>query len=212
MVLSSVSPSSAVADIIKTYPVPPLKKPYLHLALSLPWFSKMETLIEMAVELGVKEIQPFISEFSFFKDRSKLTSSRQKRWNKIVDHSLALSGRTEPLNIQPLIPLSDIRIPKKDLTLIAYEGIANSPRLKEILETHKNPSSVWLFIGSEGGFSLEEVEKFIHKSKALCFTMERADFKSGNSLPVWAECLKVSLSLVGGCLETAGISINPAKT
>ncbi|MCZ0933507.1 MAG: 16S rRNA (uracil(1498)-N(3))-methyltransferase [Oligoflexia bacterium] len=171
VVLSFVSSSRAVADIVQTYPVSPLKKPYLHLAFSLPRLSKMENLIEKAVELGVKEIQPFISEFSFFKDSSKLTSSRQKRWNKIRDHSLALSGRTDRLNIQPLIPLFDICVPKEDLALIAYEGNTSSPHLAEILKAHKNPSAIWLFIGSEGGFSLEEIEKFTQSSQAFYFTM-----------------------------------------
>ena len=171
VVLSFVSSSKAVADVVKAYSVPPLKKPYLHLALSLPRLSKMERLIEMAVELGVKEIQPFISEFSFFKNSSKLTASRQKRWKKIVSHSLALSGRTETLKIQPLLPLFDLQIPKEDLLLIAYEGHVKSSHLREILKAHKNPSAVWLFIGSEGGFSLQEVEKFTSKSKAFCFTM-----------------------------------------
>ena len=171
VVLSSVSSSRAVADIIKTDPVPPLKKPYLRLALSLPRLSKMDSLIETAVELGVKEIQPFTSEFSFFKNRSKLAVSRQKRWNKIANHSMALSGRTELIKIQPLISLFDIPIPSGDLVLVAYEGKTDSPFLAEILKKHKNPLSVWLFIGSEGGFSLEEVEKLTRKSKASHFTM-----------------------------------------
>ena len=171
VILSSVSSSRAVADIIKAYPVPSLKRPYLRLALSLPRLSKMEFLIETAVELGVKEIQPFISEFSFFKESSKLTVSRRKRWDKIVDHSLALTGRTERLNIRPFIPLSEIKIPKGDLALIAYEGKGETPLLGEILRKHESPFSIWLFIGSEGGFSLEEIEKFVQNSQAFCFTM-----------------------------------------
>ena len=171
VVLSSTSSSRATADIIKAQPVPPLKKPYLCLALSLPRLSKMPALIEMAVELGVKEIQPFSSEFSFFKESSKLTVSRKKRWSKIADHSRALSGRTELLNIRPLVSLFDIQIPKGALALIAYEGTLKSPHLKEILDQHKTPSFVWLFVGSEGGFSFEEIEKFIYKNKAVCFTI-----------------------------------------
>ena len=82
VILSSVSSSRAIADIVKVEAVPPVKKPYLRLALCLPRLSKMPALIESSVELGVKEIQPFISEFSFFKDKSKLSASRQKRWDK----------------------------------------------------------------------------------------------------------------------------------
>ena len=171
VVLSSVSSSMAKADILRAYPVPPLKKPYLHLALSLPRLSKMSALLQAVVELGVKEVQPFTSEFSFFKESAKLTARRQERWKKIVSHSLALTGRTEPLNIQPLIPLSKIQIPKGALALMAYEGKTNSVTLKEALQKNNQPSSVWLFIGSEGGFSLAEVEDFIQNNPAFCFTM-----------------------------------------
>ena len=169
--LSSVSSSMAKADILKSFPVPPLKKPYLNLAFSLPRLSKIETLLTAAVELGVKEVQPFSSEFSFFKESAKLTVHRQERWEKRVHHSLALTGRTEPLSIQPLIPLSQIQIPKGDLALIAYEGKTKAPLLKELIQKHNRPSSVWLFIGSEGGFSLKEVEDFTQNNSAVCFTM-----------------------------------------
>ena len=47
--LSSVSSSKAKAKVLKTHPVPALKKPYLHLALSLPRLSKFESLIESAL-------------------------------------------------------------------------------------------------------------------------------------------------------------------
>ena len=171
VVLTKISDFKAIAKIVKSYQVPPLKKPYLRLAVSLPRLSKMESLIETAVELGVKEIQPFISEYSFFKDQSKLKSTRQKRWNKIANHSLALSGRTEKLDILPLINFFEIKIPKGDLALIAYEGNIKAPSLKELLEKNKTNSSIWLFIGSEGGFSLREVEEFIQSTKAFAFTM-----------------------------------------
>lgn len=171
VILSSVSSSQAFADIVQTYPVPSLKKPYLHLAVSLPRLSKMDTLIEQAVELGVKEIQPFISEFSFFKEKSKLSLSRQKRWNKIIEHSLALTGRTEALKLRPLLSLFEIQIPKEDLALIAYEGQQDSLSFKEVLQKKKKASSVWLFVGSEGGFSQKEIEKFRQGSQAFCFTM-----------------------------------------
>ena len=171
VVLSSVSSSQAVAEIVQAEPVPALKKPYLCLAVSLPRLSKMDSLIEQSVELGVKEIQPFISEFSFFKEKSKLSLSRQKRWNKIIEHSLALTGRTESLILRPLVSLFEIQIPKEDLALIAYEGQRDSLSLEEALQKKKKPSSVWLFIGSEGGFSQKELEKFRQNSQALCFTM-----------------------------------------
>lgn len=169
--LKSVSSSQARAVVLETYPVPPLQKPYLYLALSLPRFSKMDFLIEKAVELGVKEIHPFASTFSFLKNPSKLSSAREKRWKKIVEHSLAQSGRTESLSIKPLCRLEDIKIPKGHLALIAYEGKKQEKTLSDIITTQPKPEAVWLFIGSEGGFSFKEAEEFSLRESAFLFSM-----------------------------------------
>ena len=169
VVLSSVSPSKATAEILQIHPVPPLKKPYLHLALSLPQPSKVDSLMEKIVELGVKEFHPFVSRFSFFKKPSQLSSARQKRWNKIVQQSLALSGRTEQMKLFPCLPLQEIKIPKTDLALMAYENHSQTKSLKNILKL--KPQALWLFIGSEGGFCLSEIEEFSKKNKAFVFSM-----------------------------------------
>ena len=139
--LKSVSPSKAVADILETCPVPPLKKPYLHLALSLPRLSKTDSLIEKAVELGVKEFHPFSSTFSFLKKSSKLSPAQKKRWQKIAEQSLALTGRTEALFLHPLKPLQEIKVSKGDLALMAYEGESREKSLSEIIKNQPLPQS-----------------------------------------------------------------------
>ena len=169
--LKAVSSSKAIASILETYPVSPLKKPYLHLALSLPRLSKMNFLIEKAVELGVKEFHPFSSTFSFFKKSSKLSSARKNRWQRIAEQSLALTGRTEALLFHPLKPLQKIKIPEKDLALMAYEGKNQIKSLPEIIKNQARPNAVWLFIGSEGGFSKKEAEEFVLRKKAFIFSM-----------------------------------------
>ncbi len=169
--LSSLSSSQARAVVLKAYPVPPLKKPYLHLALSLPRLSKMDSLIEKAVELGVKELHPFISAFSFFKNSSKLSLARERRWKKIVEHSLAQSGRIDPLTIYPLRSLEDIKIPEGHLAFMAYEGEKLEKTLTEIITAQSRPEAVWLFIGSEGGFSFKEAKEFSIRENAFLFSM-----------------------------------------
>ncbi len=164
-----MSSSKALAQVLEAEPVPPLKKPYLHLALSLPRLSKIDSLIEKFVELGVKEFHPFTSAFSFFKKASSLSSARSRRWKKIVEQSLAVSGRTEPLLIHPCLPLEDIAVPREGLALMAYEGEA--PSLLKWLDSSKKPPAVWLFIGSEGGFSQKEAEEFSLRENGFVFSM-----------------------------------------
>ena len=94
---------------------------------------------------------------------------------------MALSGRGERLQIQELVSLSELQIPKKDLAIIAYEGAKKS--LKDIVREHPKPGSVWLFIGSEGGFSSRELEDFMTKNQAFPFTL------GGQILRVKTACL-----------------------
>ncbi|MGI9548765.1 MAG: RsmE family RNA methyltransferase [Bdellovibrionales bacterium] len=160
--LEEVSSSRAVAKIVKAYEVPPLPKPYLHLALSIPRFSKLDSIVEKAVELGVKEFHPFISELSFIKAASKWSSARQTRLEKIVENSLAVSGRTEALKLHPIKLLEDVNIPKDHRVLVAYEGgESSSKNIKEqltSLDKQAPPTDIWLFVGSEGGFTLKEAQ------------------------------------------------------
>lgn len=168
--LKSISSSKAIAEILEVYPVPPLKKPYLHLALSLPRLSKVDSLIEKIVELDVKEFHPFVSTFSFFKKSSSLPLSRKKRWERIAEQNLAVSGRTEPLIIKACSLLSDIKIPKEDLAFMAYEGEKTSSSLVKQLSLSKKAPAVWIFIGSEGGFSPEEAQIFSKRENSFTFS------------------------------------------
>ena len=164
--LTYISKTQAQAKILETKAVPPLKKPYLHLALSLPRLSKMDSLIEKSVELGLKSLHPFFSEFSFLKKPSKLSSQRERRWTKIIEHSLSQSGRTEPLILHPPQHLKEIQIPKEDLAFMAYEG-QRGESLFDLIKKQAPGKAIWLFIGSEGGFSPEEAEFFSKKENGF---------------------------------------------
>ena len=158
--LTSIFHSKALARIQKIHPVPPLPQPHFHLALSLPRLNKVDFLLEKACELGVKDFHPFISEMSFFKKASDLPQSRWKRWEKIILQSSAVSERTEALQLHPVCHLQDFSIPSQHRVFMAFEGKEFSKPLKKILKEEKEAKEVWLFVGSEGGFSLEEAQLF----------------------------------------------------
>ena len=157
--LDQVFKAKATAQIVTSYPVPALKKPYLNLALAMPKVSVFESLLESSVQMGVKRVQPLLSEFSFFTKKSELSPVRKKRWNRIIQHSLAQTGRTEQIEISEILALSQLKIPEQDRVFIAYES-SDKPLRETLLKEFKPPEQVWLFLGSEGGFSLRELEVF----------------------------------------------------
>ena len=160
--LDSVSRFKAIARIVKSYSAPLLDQPYLHLALSLPRLHKLDFILEKAVELGVKDFHPFISQLSFFKDEKQVPANRANRWKNLTSKASAISGRTQALTLHPVYKLRDIQIPKNHRALMAYEG-ASSKSFQKVLKKKSSSEEVWLFIGSEGGFSLEEAEEFSKK-------------------------------------------------
>jgi len=169
--LKEISKNKASAQIIKTHSVPALKKPYLNLALAFPKVSVFEALLEASVQMGVKSIQPLLSDFSFFRKKSDLTTARRKRWEKILQHSLAQTGRTEDLEVRELLTLSQLKIPKEEGVFIAYES--GEEALKNLLlKETKTPDQVWILLGSEGGFSARELGSFQKRhSQAQVFSM-----------------------------------------
>jgi len=170
-----VSKKRARAKVIEERLVPPLPRPHLVLALSVCRFPVMEAVVEKAVELGVTRIQPFFSEFSFVRKQNSLPESKIERWNKIVVSATQQCGRGDLMTISEAIDFQDLgkafnQVPHK-LGLFAYEG-ASTFSIKDYVQSLKaqgnnsetaallQDGEIWVFVGSEGGFSPTEVQQF----------------------------------------------------
>lgn len=147
---------------IETRPIPPLPKPHIHLALSLPKFPKVDWIVEKSVELGVKSIHPFVSEYSFIRDKNQVPAAKIERWRKLIRQAAQQSGRGELMTMEEASSLKEIlqQINQRPgvLGLFPYEGDCPTT-LKAHLSAlpHRNFSEIWLVVGSEGGFSQDEV-------------------------------------------------------
>lgn len=159
-----VEKKRAYCEILEKRVLPEIKKPYLKLCLSVPRFPVFEAVVEKAVELGVSEIIPFFSDHSFVKTQDAISDSRFERWNKIVKSATQQSGRGELMQISQPVSLDNLvkrfnQIPDA-AGLFCYEG-QGVLDMKNWKESQKSmPQEIWAFIGSEGGFSPREVEKF----------------------------------------------------
>ncbi|MCB0361859.1 MAG: 16S rRNA (uracil(1498)-N(3))-methyltransferase [Bdellovibrionales bacterium] len=156
---------TARAGIIETRNLPPLPRPSLHLAISLPKFSTMEAVIEKSVELGVFQVHPFVSEYSFLRKIDRRLKEKAERWKRIVLSASQQSGRgdlmciSEPLALDKVLLNFSRRVQAGGV--FPYEGKAPQ-HLRQALEElkHQHLEELWLFVGSEGGYSTSEVELF----------------------------------------------------
>ena len=106
---------------------------------ALPKGDKMELIIQKAVEIGVSEIVPVISSRCVSRPDKKSLSKKTVRW--IVP------------KVRECISFNDAVKSAKGDKVIFYELGGES--VKAILKD--KPSEISMFIGSEGGFSSEEV-------------------------------------------------------
>ena len=167
--MKEVGKKKGWAQILETRKIEPLRTPHIHLALSIPRFHKMDWIIEKAVELGAAQLHPFVSENSFVRKIDGQLTRRRSRWEKIVQGATQQSGRGELMGISEPCTLDQLleRFNQQASCrgLFPYEGVA-PVCLAEEMENQKKSAdfssikSFWIFVGSEGGFSLSEVERF----------------------------------------------------
>lgn len=191
-----VKKKSAKAHILEERKVPPLKKPYISLSLSLPRPQKMDFILEKCVELGVYDVTLFISDFSFFKSKN-IPKSKKDRWERVIKSATEQSGRGELMPVKGVYSLEEL-LDAKDASkkyLFPYEGPCELS-LGEVLKNldHSTTTHVEVVVGSEGGFSAQEVEMFqAHGIKP--FTLGETVLRSETACLALLSILKYQLDL-----------------
>lgn len=133
----------------------------VYLFQGLPKSDKMETIIQKAVELGVYEIIPVACRRSVVKLDEKKEKSKLTRWQGISEAAAKQSKREmipqikEVMSFQEAVSYS--RCAK--VRIIPYELWEGMDKTREILGGLKPSEDVAVFIGPEGGFAEEEIEK-----------------------------------------------------
>jgi 16S rRNA (uracil1498-N3)-methyltransferase len=161
----SESKHESLARVLERRPVPELPKPHIHLVISIPRFPVFEAVVEKSVELGVSAVHPVVSDFSFIRQQSDVFEKKRARFEKIVVGATQQSGRG---SLMPIEPVTDLETVLRTFNrggvsagLFAYEGQGVLSAQRAIAQMReRNPQDLWLFVGSEGGFSEREVEVF----------------------------------------------------
>lgn len=151
---------SAVVSILSKRKLEKLEKPTITLMQGIPARGKMDYLIEKATELGVDNIIPVETKRSVVKMNRAKAELAQRRWEKIAVSASKQCGRLKLPIISPIIKFTQIlrKIPEYDLTLFLCLSFQAIP-LKKIFQGRIRPQNILVFIGPEGGFSLEEIEQ-----------------------------------------------------
>ena len=141
------------------------------LAQGLPEGSKMDWIIEKAVEMGVARVQPLAAQRSVVRLSGERADKRLAHWQEVAVAASEQSGRNRVLAVEPLRDcLAWMATPD---TAPAATRILLSPRGQGSLAAWartSTPQAVCLLIGPEGGFN-EREEAAAIDAGALSLTM-----------------------------------------
>ena len=116
---------------------------------------KMDYVVQKAVELGVSNIQPLVTEFSVVRLAGIRAEKRVRHWRQIAIHACEQSGRNTLPSISDICNFNDwlkTLSPNDDLNLtLAPDGPQSLATLPS------PPGAINLIIGPEGGLSKPEM-------------------------------------------------------
>lgn len=120
---------------------------------------KMDFIVQKAVELGVTEIVPTLTDRSISRPDEKAISKKCERWQKIASGAASQSRRGIIPQVKPMLTLKEAaqRANGDDVSIVFYEGGGES--ISSLLK--HSPKTISIFIGSEGGFEESEIEYLV---------------------------------------------------
>ncbi|MFS2006939.1 16S rRNA (uracil(1498)-N(3))-methyltransferase [Duganella sp. CT11-25] len=157
----------SVSAEIKAHHAREVELPFaVTLAQALPEGSKMDWIIEKAIELGVTGFQPLAAQRCVVRLSAERAEKKMGHWQGIIESASEQSGRNR---LARLAPLQDYKqwITQQDM----HRRIILTPRAQQSLPDwarHQGPQAVTLVIGPEGGLTeAEENEALRHGALAL---------------------------------------------
>lgn len=159
-IISSMDQNTICATIKERYSATTEPITKVTLFQSLIKGEKMEWVIQKAVEIGVAEIVPLLTDRCVVKlEGQKKVAAKIERWNKIAESAAKQSGRgvvpivKEPMDIKEAI---DYMQENEIKGFIPYEK-ESATSIKVALQSEVG-QKYGILIGPEGGFTEEEVD------------------------------------------------------
>jgi 16S rRNA (uracil1498-N3)-methyltransferase len=125
----------------------------VRLGIGISRGDRMDWSVQKAVELGVNQLTPLVTERCVIKFNDDKKLQRLQHWQNIILHAAEQSGRTHPPLLGEIASLPDWVSQQQDLKVFL------DPFAEQSLTDLQPPTaSVTLLSGPEGGFSAQERE------------------------------------------------------
>lgn len=127
----------------------------------LPKSDKMELIIQKAVELGAAEIVPVAMKNCVMKIVPQKAEAKVKRWRAIAESAAKQSGRNfVPEVAMPMTFSQALEYGASlDVKLLPYENQRGMEHTRCIMRQCVGKKSIGVWIGPEGGYAPEEIDR-----------------------------------------------------
>lgn len=154
--LTAVDPHEVRGEVVETRPgvAVPID---LILVQGVPKGAKMDDVIRMGTELGVRAFMPVLTKRTVAEGRG-----RAGRWRRIAVEAAKQSRRADVPEVADPTPFPAAldRLSEADLVLLLWEG-EHTRTLAQALREAAAPRRVALLVGPEGGFEEAEVAQAV---------------------------------------------------
>ena len=131
------------------------------LCQGIPKQTKMETIIQQNVEVGVKTFIPLITERTVVKlNENDRELKKLDRWQKIAKESAKQSKRNIIPKVENIMTVKELveRLKEEDAEILVPYELEDVKTLNDVLVDVKK--NYYIIIGPEGGFDIEEIKMF----------------------------------------------------
>lgn len=160
--IQSICSDEVVASIEKVQPTGTELPVRITLFQGMPKKDKLELIIQKAVELGACEIVPVMTKRTVVKlSEKKKINKRLERWQSIAYAAAKQCDRGiiptvhKPVSYEEALAMAD----QLDYNVIPYELQTGMEEARKIVDQACKQRFLGIFIGPEGGFEPEEVER-----------------------------------------------------
>ena len=130
------------------------------LYMAYPKGDKLEMVVQKAVELGAVRVVPFESSRCIKKPNAEKTDKKTERLSRIAREAAGQCGRARLTEVLPPHTFQEMieSAKKAELALVCYEN-EDGLTIKDALTENAGVKSIALVVGSEGGFSADEIAR-----------------------------------------------------
>lgn len=157
--IREINKDNILLDIIEKVNIKRESNLKVKLYQGMPKGTKMELILQKLTEIGVDEIVLVQTKRSVTKIDNKKEDKKIERWERIIYEAAKQSKRGKIPTLRGVLSFKEALkdMENNDLNLCPYEN-ERTISIKECLKD-VNASTIGIFVGPEGGFEEDEIEK-----------------------------------------------------